>query len=184
MPKTRPPYPPEFRARLIELVRPGARRRSWPSSSSRPARRSATGSRQAERDAGRRDGRPDDRGARGAAPAAPREQDPPRRAGDLKKSRGLVRSGDRLDPVQGFEFVRAHRATHPRRHHVPRAGRLPQRVLRVAVPARLGARPADAALTEQIRAIHARSRGTYGAPRVHAELAAHGSASAASGSRG
>jgi putative transposase len=29
---------------------------------------------------------------------------------------------------------------------------------------------ADAALLEQIRGIHARSRGTYGAPRVHAEL--------------
>jgi len=29
---------------------------------------------------------------------------------------------------------------------------------------------ADAALAEQIRDIHARSRGTYGAPRVHAEL--------------
>lgn len=29
---------------------------------------------------------------------------------------------------------------------------------------------ADRALTEQIRTIHARSRATYGAPRVHAEL--------------
>jgi putative transposase len=29
---------------------------------------------------------------------------------------------------------------------------------------------ADQALTDQIREIHARSRGTYGAPRVHAEL--------------
>jgi putative transposase len=33
---------------------------------------------------------------------------------------------------------------------------------------------ADAALTEEIRAIHARSRGTYGAPRIHAELATQG----------
>jgi putative transposase len=34
---------------------------------------------------------------------------------------------------------------------------------------------ADAALTTTIRAIHANSRGTYGAPRVHAELGdAHG----------
>ena len=33
---------------------------------------------------------------------------------------------------------------------------------------------ADRALLEQIRAIHERSRGTYGAPRIHAELAAQG----------
>jgi putative transposase len=33
----------------------------------------------------------------------------------------------------------------------------------------------DAALSVQIRAIHARSRGTYGAPRIHAELRAEGS---------
>jgi putative transposase len=35
-------------------------------------------------------------------------------------------------------------------------------------------RGADAALGEQIRLVHERSRGTYGAPRVHAELAAQG----------
>src|SRR5262249_5341380 len=34
--------------------------------------------------------------------------------------------------------------------------------------------PADAALMEQIRLIHTRSRGTYGERRVHAELAALG----------
>ena len=33
---------------------------------------------------------------------------------------------------------------------------------------------ADAALTEQITVIHAQSRQTYGAPRIHAELAAQG----------
>ena len=33
---------------------------------------------------------------------------------------------------------------------------------------------ADAALTVRVQAIHARSRGTYGAPRIHAELAAGG----------
>lgn len=33
---------------------------------------------------------------------------------------------------------------------------------------------ADAELTKKIRAVHARSRGTYGAPRIHAELLAEG----------
>lgn len=32
----------------------------------------------------------------------------------------------------------------------------------------------DAGLTAQIRVVHARSRGTYGAPRIHAELATQG----------
>jgi putative transposase len=43
----------------------------------------------------------------------------------------------------------------------------------------LGRRPSkrereDQVLTEKIRAIHARSRGTYGAPRIHAELQTQG----------
>ena len=42
----------------------------------------------------------------------------------------------------------------------------------------------DAALTDRIRTIHARSRGTYGCPRVHAELLTLAPTSAASGSRG
>jgi transposase InsO family protein len=37
-----------------------------------------------------------------------------------------------------------------------------------------GRATANAALTERIRAVHARSRGTYGSPRVHAELRAAG----------
>src|SRR5205809_677225 len=58
-------------------------------------------------------GWPDHGRARGAAAAPAREQGPPRGAGDFEKSRGLVRSGDRLDPTEGFEFVRSHQATHP-----------------------------------------------------------------------
>jgi putative transposase len=73
--------------------------------------------------------------------------------------------------VSRFRFIAAEKA----HHSVP----LLCRVLRVSKSgfyAWLQRGPsararADAALTEQIRAIHAGSRGTYGAPRVHAELA-------------
>jgi putative transposase len=86
----------------------------------------------------------------------------------------LVRSGDRLDPVRVFEFVRANQAMYPiatmcrllgvsasgyhawqRRPPSPRAH-------------------ADAALLERVCQIHVTAQGTYGAPRIHAELAAAG----------
>ena len=74
-----------------------------------------------------------------------------------------------------FRFIATEKAHHPvallcRVLHVSRSG----------FYAWLGREPSartrsDAALTEQIRVIHRESRGTYGAPRVHAELAdAHG----------
>jgi putative transposase len=77
--------------------------------------------------------------------------------------------------VSRFRFIAAEKAQH--------SVALLCRVLRVSRSgfyAWLGREPsararADAALTEQIEAIHRESRGTYGAPRVHAELAdAHG----------
>ena len=42
----------------------------------------------------------------------------------------------------------------------------------------------NAALTEEILEIHARSDGTYGAPRIHAELRARGGGRASTGWRG
>src|SRR5262249_16255568 len=83
-----------------------------------------------------------------------------------------VRWGDGLDPAEGFEFMRAHRAMH--------SIATMSRVLGVSSsgfhawctrPASARAK-ADAALLDRIRAIHTRSRGTYSVPRVHAELAA------------
>src|SRR5262249_13389979 len=94
--------------------------------------------------------------------------------GDLEKSRGLVREGDHLDPIQGFEFVTAHQAGHPvltmcRVLGVSPSGYYAWRKRPLSARAR-----ADIELTAEIQAIHQASRGTYGAPRVHAELLATG----------
>ena len=53
---------------------------------------------------------------------------------------------------------------------MPRAGCGTRRLLRLDLGAPSARRQADALLTDQIRDIHARSRGTYGAQRVQAEL--------------
>src|SRR5271169_5228812 len=116
----------------------------------------------------------DHRGARGTAPAAAREQGVAGRAGNLKKGRGLVCSGDRLDSIQGFGFVRAHRARHRiamqcRVLGVSRSGYYAWRTRPASVRATM-----DAVLTKQVHGIHACTRGTYGVPRVHAELRAQG----------
>ena len=96
------------------------------------------------------------------------------RAGDPVKSRGLVRSGDEHDPSEGFRFVSENQAAYPiatmcRLLDVSASGYYAWVKRR---PSRRAA--ADAALIEEIRAAHAASHGTYGAPRVQAELAAQG----------
>jgi putative transposase len=87
----------------------------------------------------------------------------------LKKSSGLLREGGR-DPVRLFRWIAARKAEHSvltmcRVLGVSRSGfhawerRAPcKRAL------------TDAWLSEQIEAIHSQSRGTYGSPRIHAEL--------------
>jgi putative transposase len=76
--------------------------------------------------------------------------------------------------VSRFRFIQAEKATYPvavlcRALQVSRAGYYAWACRRVSTRAQ-----ADAALTEQIRTIHNGSRGTYGVPRVHAELHAAG----------
>jgi putative transposase len=86
----------------------------------------------------------------------------------------LVRPGDRIDPLEGFEFVKAHQAVHAvatlcRVLGVSLSGYYAWQ--RRAVSAR---QRQDEELLALIRASHRRSRGTYGAPRIHRDLRAAG----------
>ena len=86
----------------------------------------------------------------------------------------IVRAGDRLDTGKVFEFVKANRADHKVATMC--------RVLGVSASGyyawlRRGPSPRarrDAGLAARIEAIHRDSRGTYGAPGIHAELREEG----------
>ena len=94
MPKSRPPYPPEFRRQMVELVRAGRTPEELAQEFEPSAQTIRNWVKQADRDGG-----PPEDGLTSAereelAPAAPRE--PPASPGARYpgKSRGLVRSGD------------------------------------------------------------------------------------------
>jgi putative transposase len=172
----RPPYPPEFRRQMVELARAGRD----PEQLAREFEPSAQAIRnwvaQSDRDEGRRDDglttveREELRRLRRENRQLREERE------ILKKSGSLVRSGERVDPAEAFGFVRANQAIH--------AVRTMCRLLRVSPSGYYAWRwrkaserkRADEALSVRIRAIHAHSRGTYGVPRIHAELAAQGQA--------
>ncbi len=93
----------------------------------------------------------------------------PRGAGHPEKSHRLLRHAGR-DPVNVFRFIAAERAT----HQVAVLTRV-LRVSRSGFYAHASRPPsertiADRELAREIAYIHAASRGTYGAPRIHAEL--------------
>ena len=166
----RPAYPAEFRERLVELVRSG---RS-PEDLAREFEPSAQAIRNWVAQADR------DRGARsdGLTTAEREELRRLRRENKqlkiekdiLKKSRRLVRAGDRFGSAQEFEFVRAHQAIYPVRTLCRVLGVSPSGYY--AYVKRPPSRRAveDAGLLERIEHFHARSRGTYGAPRIHRDL--------------
>ncbi len=107
-------------------------------------------------------------------PSAQREQAVEVGTGNPGKSRSLVRSGDELDPTQVFEFVSANQAVYPIRSVSRVLGVSPSGFYawRKRPPSKR--EQADDMLTQEIKKIHQKSKGTYGAPRIHAELAEQG----------
>ncbi|HSR50832.1 MAG TPA: IS3 family transposase [Acidobacteriota bacterium] len=167
-------YPAEFRREMVELVRSG---RS-PESLSRDFEPSGQAIRnwvqQADRDEGRR--------ADGTTSAEREELRRLRRENRrlreereiLRKAGGLVRSGGRLEPVRVFGFVEMNQAEHSIAAMCRVLGASPSGYYawRNRQPCRRRRR--DVQLSRRIRAVHERSRGTYGVPRIHAQLAHEG----------
>jgi putative transposase len=94
----------------------------------------------------------------------------PRQEKEVLKSRGLLRRGNQLDPVAVFEFIDREKSAYQvrflcRTFKVSASGYYVWRT-RPVCPRK----KEDARLRELIVPIHARSPGTYGVPRIRAEL--------------
>ena len=169
MPRHRAPYPPEFRAEAVRLVREGGRTpRQLAQDLGCPDETIRNRLKQADRDEGRR--------SDGLTTA---EREELRRL--PAENRVLARNGrscEQQPPAsprrRPGEPVSVHRGGEGTAFGRPTVPVL--QVARSGFYAWLGRQPsararADGALAKQIRVIHHESRGTYGAPRVHADLA-------------
>jgi transposase len=171
-PRPRRSFTPEFKAEVVELCQRGDRSvgqvardfdltetavREWV--------------KQAERDAGTRVDGGLTSAERAELVQLRRECRRLREDVEILKRRRLSsprRPGDGISVHRGGEGWQAQR-----RPGVRAAEGLPRRLLPdLAGPSRRDR--ADAELTEQIQAVHAESKGRYGAPRVHAELRRRG----------
>jgi putative transposase len=173
-PRRRRSFTPEFKAEIVELCQRGDRSvgqvakdfdltetavREWV--------------KQAERDAGTRQD--------GGLTSAEREELAELRRENrrlredveiLKRATAFLREGD---PVNCYPFIEAEKA---QQRNVKRPCEL-LKVSRAAYYAARGSQPSDrdsedAELTVLIKAEHKRSKGRYGAPRIHAELRGQG----------
>ena len=180
MAKTHVPYAPEFRRQMVELVRAGRD----PADLAREFEPSSQAIRnwvaQADRQEGGREGRPA-AAAASVLSAAEREELARlrRETKQLRLERDILsraaaelRPGLPARPARSRPGLRVHEREPGRRsdqRHGARARRLQGYYAWLRRPPSAHAQ-ADAALLKQVRTAHASSRGTYGAPRVHAEL--------------
>ena len=172
MPRTRAPYPVEFRAEMVRLVRAGR--------SARELSREFEPSEQTIRNwvnqamlmpVTARGNRP--LSGRSCVTCVGRIGFCVRRKRSWQKQRpGSQRRPDR--PAEAFGFVKANQATYPVRRMCGLLGVSPSGYYAWLRRSPSDREQADRALRDRIVDIHSRSRGTYGVPRVHAELAAEG----------
>jgi transposase len=105
MPKSHPPYPPEFRRQMVELVRAARSPEELAQEFEPTAQAILNWVQQADRDEGlRHDGlTTDEREELNRLRRENRQLKQEREI--LKKSRGLVRAGNRSDPGRVYEFA-------------------------------------------------------------------------------
>ena len=167
-------YPPEFKERIVDLARAGRSPGSLAREFNPSEQTIRNWVKRADLDEGRRsDGLTTEarREMRRLKRDVKRAQDG---AGHPKKSRGLVREGERIDPQRGYAFMKANRAAFPLAAMC--------RVLGLSTSGYYGwlrRRPSarsrrDEALKFRIMEIRTGSRETYGRPRIHAALKAEG----------
>lgn len=146
MPGTHPPYPPEFRRRLVELVRSGRSPEELAKEFETSAQTIRNWTKQADLlDEGRRED---------GLTTEEREE--------LRRLR------------RAFSFVRQHQARHSVRTACRVLGVSPSGYYAWLRREPCARARRDEELKGRIRAIHGKSRGTYGVPRVHAELVDEG----------
>ena len=166
MPRYRTAYPPEFRRKMVDLVRSGRTPEELAREFEPTAQSISTWVKQADRDAGKR------------STDQPASSEKSWVAFDVRtiacvgsatsgKGGGLVRAGEQGEPERVYRFMSAHKALYPIRTmaHVLKVSASGYYAWR-SRPASARA-TADAGLTRHIRTIHAGSHGTYGPPRVY-----------------
>ncbi|MDP9441241.1 MAG: IS3 family transposase [Actinomycetota bacterium] len=172
MPGFRPPYSPEFRAEAVRLVRhEGGSIAGVAADLGVSAESLRHWIKQADIDDGRRSDGLTSEERQELARLRRRVRILEQEREILKKAGGLVRQGDRLDPVTGFEFVKAHQAEHSvatmcRVLGVSRSGYYAWLTRPLSARA-----AADLELGEAIAEIWNASARTYGRPRITAALA-------------
>jgi putative transposase len=166
--KTHPPYPPEFRADAVRLVRSSDR--SIPQIADELGISGQTlrnWVKEADVDRGASEGLTSDE--KEELRRLRRDVKRLRMEREILKKRRLLRQRGR-DPVATFRFIEAEKATFPVKVMGEVLGVSKSGFYAWRQRPRSRRAQADEILLEKIRCIHKESRETYGAPRVHVEL--------------